>query len=72
VRICAMLNSLVQSIQFLTRLRSSTVQYNCGSGSARPNTWAVPGSQVKPTDRPDTAHLTKAHRDPLNIGSIFN
>jgi hypothetical protein len=36
------------------------------------NMWAMPRPQVKHTGRPDTAHLTKAHRGPLNIDSIFN
>jgi hypothetical protein len=59
VYICAMPN------------RPGTTQSNCGPGPAQP-TLAVPGPQVKPMGRPDTTHLTKAHRDPLNIDSVFN
>jgi hypothetical protein len=72
VYICAVPNRPAQSTQFLARYRSNTAQPNCGSGPARPNMWVVPGPQVKLMSRPGTAHLTKAHRGPLNIDLIFN
>ena len=65
-------NRPAESTQFLARPKSGTTQPNCGPGPARPTLWAVPGPQVKPTGRPGTAHLTKAHRGPLNIDSVFN
>jgi hypothetical protein len=30
------------------------------------------GLKFKPMGRPGTAHLTKVHRGPLNIDSVFN
>jgi hypothetical protein len=49
-----------------------TDQPNYGPGLARPNMWVVPRPQVKPTGWSGTTHLTKAHRGPLIIDSVFN
>jgi hypothetical protein len=70
--ICAVPNRSVQSTQFLARHRSDTTQSNCGPGPVRPNMWVVPGPQVKPMGWSSMTHLTKAHRDSLNIDLTFN
>jgi hypothetical protein len=72
VYICVVPNRPAESTQFLARPKSGTTQPNCGPGPTQPNMWVVLGPQVKPTGRSGTVHLTKAHRGPLNINSVFN